>query len=263
MAEILVRDMLPEDEPYVSTCSHVDESDEIDACGAGRRKLLRGLVERGAVVKAALLDGAPVGFAYGVPIESSSWGPLGENLMAIPCLYVTKRASGRGIGRAMMEGIERDAREVGRDGTTVSGFRDVPGAEWFMPAAFFEHIGYVSVDERGREVLFWKPFSSDASPPHFLEPDYTYEPVPGKVVVDLFWNGFCQTSDIEAARVREVCAEFADRVILRERCAEDRDALLACQISRAIFVDGREIGWGYEAPKDGIREAIDEALRAR
>jgi hypothetical protein len=32
------------------------------------------------------------------------------------------------------------------------------------------------------------------------------------------------------------------------------------QIPRAIFVNGAEIWWGYEAPKEGIREAILQAL---
>jgi len=40
------------------------------------------------------------------------------------------------------------------------------------------------------------------------------------------------------------------------------NVLLSCGISRAIFVNGQEIGWGYEAPKDGIRKAIEEALES-
>ncbi len=40
-----------------------------------------------------------------------------------------------------------------------------------------------------------------------------------------------------------------------------RDMLLRYQIPRAIFINGKEIGWGYEAPKEGVRDAITEALR--
>ena len=96
--------------------------------------------------------------------------------------------------------------------------------------------------------------------PQLLQPDYRYEPLCGKVVVDLFWNGLCQTSNIEAERVRGVCKEFGTAALLNEYCAEDRDILLAHQIPRAIFVNGAEIGWGYEAPKDGIRTAIQRAM---
>jgi GNAT superfamily N-acetyltransferase len=262
MSQILIRDMQAEDEYFVSTCSHVDESEEIDASGARRRELLRGLIKRGAVVKVALLDGERVGFVHGIPIERSSWGPLGEDLVVIPCLYVAERGSRNGIGRGLIEAIERGAQDAGRLGTTVMAFRDLPGAEWFMPAAFFEHLGYRAIGEQGRYALLWRPFSNQATGPRFLEPDYAYEAVPGKVVVDLFWNGFCQTSRIEAARVRKVTVEFGDRVVLNERCAEDRDVLLSCQIPRAIYVNGAEIGWGYEAPEDGIRSAIRDALGA-
>ena len=257
---LVIRDMQPEDEYFVSTCSHIGESEEIDACAAKRRVLFRDLSERGGLFKVALVDDAHVGFAYGLPIDHASWGPLGQDLMAIPCLYVVNESTGEGAGRALIESIEREAVEAGFAGLAVTAYRDIPGAEWFMPAPYFERLGYRAVDERGTEALLWKPFRDDASPPHFLQPHYVFEPVEAKVVVDLFWNGFCLTSGIEAQRVREVSAEFGDRVVLREYNAEDRETLLRYQTPRAIYVNGREIFWGYEAPREGIRAAIEKAL---
>jgi hypothetical protein len=55
-------------------------------------------------------------------------------------------------------------------------------------------------------------------------------------------------------------AEFGDSVVVREYCGDDKDILLKHQIPRAIYVQGNEIGWGYEAPRDGIRDAIQAAL---
>jgi len=260
MPELVIRKMLPADEYFVATCSHVNESEETDACGRRRLRLLHELIGKGAVVKAALLDGEHAGFAFGVPIEHSSWGPVGQDLMVIPCLYVLSRAAGKGIGRSLMEAIEKDARTAARRGTTIMGFRDLPGVEWLLPAAFFEHLGYEEIDRRGYYALLWKPFTNNAEKPRFLDPTYRYQPVEGKAVVDLFFNEFCQTSGIEAQRVREVCAEFGDRVILNEFCADDHDTLLACGIERGIYVNGAEVGWGYEAPRDGLREAIEKAL---
>jgi len=63
--------------------------------------------------------------------------------------------------------------------------------------------------------------------------------------------------------VREVAAEFGDNIALREYSADDRQTLLHFQTPRAIFVNGKEIWWGYEAPKEGIREAIRQALSNR
>ena len=131
-----------------------------------------------------------------------------------------------------------------------------------MPAAYFERIGYGAVDERGAEALLWKAFRGNATPPHFLQPHYVFEPIEGAVVVDLFWSGFCQTSGIEAQRVRDVSAEFGDRVVLREYNAEDRETLLRFQTPRAIYVNGAEISWGHEASREGIRAAIRRALEA-
>ncbi len=260
MPDVLIRDMEAEDEYFVSTCSHVNESEEIDACAARRRELFRDLADKGGRFKVALIGGEHVGFAYGLPIDHASWGPLGRDLMVIPCLYVRGASTGVGTGRALIESIERDARDAGLAGVTITAYRDIPGAEWFMPAAYFERLGYRVVGERGVEVLLWKPFRDNASPPDFLQRQYVFEPIEGKVVVDLFWNGFCQTSDVEAERVREVCAEYGDRVVLREYDAEDRETLLRYQTPRAIYVDGEEIFWGYEAPREGIRAAIDRAL---
>ena len=260
MSDLIVREMKEEDEYFVTACSHVNESTEIDACAKTRRHLFAIMKSEGTLFKVAMLDNEHIGFAYGIPIERSSWGPLGHSLMAIPCLYVLERGTSHGAGKALIASIEQDARVAGCHGVTITAYRDLPGAEWFMPASFFALLGYTSVEIRGREILLWKPFSSDAVAPHFLQPHYVFEPIDGMVVVDLFWNAFCQTSAIEAQRVRDVCREFADRVLLREFRAEDREVLLQHQISRAIYVNGKEIGWGYEAPKDGIREAIEHAL---
>jgi hypothetical protein len=67
-----------------------------------------------------------------------------------------------------------------------------------------------------------------------------------------FWNS-------AIAPGREV-EEFGDAVVLREYSADDRTTLLNYQLPRGIFVNGEEIGWGYEAPKNGIRNAISQRM---
>jgi len=260
VSDLIVREMKAEDEYFITTCSHINESAEIDTCTKMRRQLFAVMKSEGTVFKVAMLDDEHIGFAYGIPIERSLWGPLGQSLMVIPCLYVLEEGTSHGAEKALIASIEQDARTAECHGVTITAYQDLPGAEWFMPASFFELIGYIPVETRGREILLWKPFLSEAVPPHFLQPHYIFRPIEGTVVVDLFWNAFCQTSAIEAQRVREVCREFGDRVSLREFRAEDREVLLQYQISRAIYVNGEEISWGFEAPKDSIREAIERAL---
>ena len=260
---IEIRDMDTTDEYFVGTCTHINESDEIDACAARRLGWLRAMHDNGVRVKIATLDGAQIGFLYAVPIEFSPWGPLGGGLLVIPCLYVLKE--GFGVGRALIASAEEEALRQGRKGLVTIGYRQ---DFWFMPAGFFERNGFAecaraewkSSETGSAAVLLWRTFAGGVQAPTLLKPDYRFSPIEGTVVLDLFWNTFCQTSDIEAQRVREVTAEFGDSVVLNEYSADDRAVLCRQQISRGIFVNGHEIGWGYEAPREGIREAIVQAL---
>jgi hypothetical protein len=169
------------------------------------------------------------------------------------------------VGEALLAAAEEEARRQGRKGiVTIGYYHDF----WFMPASFFEANGFSKCggarqgyyDPKSRAAVLWRVFDEHAEAPVLLKPSYKFKPIPGKVVIDLFWNAFCQTSNIEAQRVREVAAEFGDSVALNEYSADDRPVLLHHQVARGIFVNGREIYWGYEAPKEGIRQAIAQAL---
>ena len=261
---IEIRDMDRSDEYFVGTCTHTNESEEMDAAASRRLIWLRTMHEKGLRVKVALLGGRRTGFLYLIPIEFSPWGPLGRDLLVIPCLYVINK--GYGVGRALIATAEEEARCQDRKGLVTIGYRH---DFWFMPASFFDANGFLECGRHAwgrsemndRAVLLWMPFAEDAEAPCPLKPSYRFEPVPGKVVIDLFWNTFCQTSAIEAQRVREVASEFGASVRLNEYCADDRPVLMRHQMPRAILVNGHEIGWGYEAPRDGLREAIRRAPR--
>jgi predicted N-acetyltransferase YhbS len=257
MARIDVHDMTPEDEYFVSTCSHVNESEEADACGQRRLAWLKKMQPEGLRVKVATLDGRQAGFLYAMPIEISPWGPLGKDLLAIPCLWVPNDKTKSGIGEALVAAAEEEATWQELKGMlTIGYYHDF----WFMPASYFEKIGFSVAERRDDAAALWKVHDQTAQKPCLLERKYRFRAVRGKTVVDLFWNSFCGTSNKEAQRVREVAAEFGSAVILNEYCADDRETLLRYQTPRGVFVDGREIYWGYEAPKDGIREAISKAL---
>ena len=257
MAALDTREMAPEEEYFVSTCSHVNESEEIDRCGQRRLEWMRAMRAQGLRVFTARLDGKLVGFAYVIPIESSPLGPIGRDIAVVPCLWVVPDAQRQGAGRAPMGAAEGEARGQGSKGICTTGcYHDF----WFMPAAFFEKLDYSPVRRRDNEAILWKRFDPSAEAPSFLERSYDFVPMPGKVVIDLFYNTFCETSDIEAQRLREVAADFGDAVVLNEHSADDRETLLRHQLPRGIFINGEEIGWGYEAPKEGIADAISKAL---
>ena len=257
MSAITIREMTGDDEYFVGTCSHVHESQEYDACAGRRVAWLRATYDRGVRALVALLDGEHAGFAYVMPIEVDPWGPLGRDLAVLNCLWVIEPARHAGVGHALVAATEDEARRQQQKALVAPAYyHDF----WFMPAVFFEACGFVLAVQREQRALLWKVYDPSAEPPTFLEPCYKHEAAPGQVTIDLFWNPCCATSDGEAQRVREVAAEFGSRVVLREFDAGDRAVLLKYQRPRGIFVNGTEIGWGYQAPREGLRAAIQAAL---
>ena len=251
---------------FVSTCSHVNESDEIDTGAKKKLAWLKKMHDKGLRVKVAFLEGKPAGFLHLIPIECSPWGPIGKDLMVLPCLYVPDKWKGKGLGKALLQAAEKETRKQRKKALVTYGYY---GDFWFMPASFFEKHGFLPIkrkrvfregekDYLSEKVLLWKVFDETAEHPQFLNPRYEFISIEGKVVVDLFSNIFCKEG--EAQRVREVAEEFGGKVILNEYPSEDPAILSKYQLSRAIFINGKEIGWGYWAPRDGIRNAIQDAL---
>jgi GNAT superfamily N-acetyltransferase len=263
MSTLQIRDIQPQDERFVASCTHVSETKEWDASCQRRIPWLREMQGRGLRVKVALLDGQHAGFLYLFPIEIAPGGPVGRDLSAIQCLTVRNRFKGRGVGGALIAAAEQEARAQGKKGIVVTAFyHDF----WFMPASFFEARGFVVARRRDDAALLWKVYdaptsaSGGAQAPEFLERRYRFEPVEGKVVIDLFWSRSCLTTDTEAERVREVTAEYGDAVLLREYRTDDPVVRDRYGIYRAIMIDGQEVSGGYEAPKEGLREAIRRAM---
>ena len=85
---ILVREMQQEDEYFVGTCSHTDESEETDDSGVRRQRCLERMKLDGARVYVGFVDKARAGFIHTMPIELSPWGPIGRDLLFVPCLLL-------------------------------------------------------------------------------------------------------------------------------------------------------------------------------
>ena len=129
-----------------------------------------------------------------------------------------------------------------------------------MPASFFKKLGYQEVERQGSTVMMLKAFEL-VDPPNMHKLNYKPKLIEGKMVVDVFWNPICLTSIIEIQRVREVCTEYGDKVILREFNCGGKEVLEKYQTSRALFFNGKYKCWGYEAPHDELRKAIEEELK--
>jgi GNAT superfamily N-acetyltransferase len=257
--DIRIEDISDDTMWFVSTCTHVDESADWDRGGAVRAFWIENMLPSGLQIKVALDGDRPIGFVHLLPIELSAFRLMGHDLLTIPCLALQDAYHGQGVGRMLMEAAEAAARATTARGLAIVG-HEWADDFWFMRDDFFRHFGYEEAGRVGNMVILWKRFDDDADPPRFFEPKWDYTPVPGKVAFDAFWHRQCLTTATEINNVREVCAEFGDRVLLREYDATDPAVRQRYQIGRQLMVNGREIGWGYEAPRDGLRQAILEEL---
>ena len=246
MWSVEIYDMIDKtDEYFVGTCTHVNDTPEclsrkeIDTSAQRRIYWLRAMEKKGSQVMVASIADERVGFLHIMPIEICPWGPNGKDLMVIPCLCVLEKTKHKGVGRALINSAVEEARQQGYKGIITLGY--YLDCCWFMPAPFFEKCGFSVLKRSSKTSILGKFFDAPVNLPQFLKPNYRFKSVLDKVVIDLFWNTFCPTSDIEAKRVREVASEFGESVIVNEYCADDRLTLSIYQIPRGIFVNGKEI----------------------
>jgi predicted N-acetyltransferase YhbS/thiol-disulfide isomerase/thioredoxin len=255
---LIIRDMTEDDEYYVGTCTHENENNtEYEWSYPRRISWLRSMESKGLRVKVALLDEIHVGFLYLIPIEINPWSIKGDNLMVFPCLVAHSKFSNKGVGSELIKAAEEETIFLHRKGiVTIGYFWDF----WFMPAKYFLKLGYEVAQSRGKEAILWKKFEKTANSPSFQDENYKFSLVEGKIVIDLFWNIFCQTSDVEAQRVREVVTEYGNNVILNEYSSVDQQSLQKYGINRRIYVNGKALEVGGEIEKNKLREAIESSL---
>jgi len=252
---VIIRDMTKNDEYYVGTCTHVNENNKEREMSAPRRiAWLKRMEQHGLITKVALLDDVHAGFIYVMPIEINPWQIQGKELMVFPCLVSQSKFSLKGVGKQLIKAAEEETLKQQRKGiATIGYFWDF----WFMPAKFFIKLGYKIATKRGEVAILWKQFDPNAEPPQFREVNYEFQPVKGKVVVDLFWNTFCLTSDVEAQRVRDIVLEYKGKVVLNEFSADDISNLQQYGLSRGIYINGKLVEVGPEIEKEKLRQEIE------
>jgi GNAT superfamily N-acetyltransferase len=146
MGSLIIRDMQANDEYFVGSCSHAKESDKLDIYAQRRISWLNKKYDNGVRAKVALADGKRVGFLFVMPIEVCPIEPLGTELMSIPCLFVSYKPTGSGVGRALLSAAEKEARLQGKPGIATVGnytgfwFRHSWGRSLFRRSEKYEAI---------------------------------------------------------------------------------------------------------------------------
>jgi GNAT superfamily N-acetyltransferase len=217
--------------------------------------------EKGLRVLMAIDDeGIAGGMIQYIPIEHSFID--GGDLYFIHCIWVHQLEKGRGnyqkrgMGKALMEAAEADARRLGAKGIAAWGI----SSDVWMPASWFLKQGYLEADRLDWQVLVWKPFTDDAVAPKWFREKKRPEPSPGCVTVTSLFNGWCTSGNVVHQRARRAAEELGDKVVFREIDTSDRSNLAEWGISDGIFIDADPLEPGPPPPYEEIKKLIEDKL---
>ncbi len=240
-----------------------DWSEEIREAGDDKARWYQEMRHRGLGVKLALDDDGQVGgMIQYLPIEHSF--AEGEDLYLILCIWVHGHKKGRGnfqkrgMGKALLQAAEVDARARGARGMAAWGIL----LPFWMRASWFRKQGYAVADRMGIQVLLWKPFAPDAKPPRWIRERERPAPEPGKVCVTSFHSGWCPAQNITCHRARRAAEEVGGKVEFRQIETCDRETFLEWGIADALFVDGKPMRTGPPPSYEQIRKAISKRVHS-
>jgi GNAT superfamily N-acetyltransferase len=191
-----------------------------------------------------------------LPIEHSVVN--GEGLYFICCIWVHGHNQGRGnfqgkgMGKALLQAAENDARQLGAKGMAAWGL----WLPFWMKASWFKKNGYRKADRDGIALLLWKPFCSEATPPRWFKVRKKHPLTPGKVTVTAFVNGWCMAQNLSYERAKRAAAEFGDKVVFNEIDTVDRKTVEQWGYSDALFIDDKQVRTGPPPSYEKIQRLI-------
>jgi GNAT superfamily N-acetyltransferase len=238
-------------------------SEEMDEGGDHKACWFHKYAERGLRVKLYQDDdGKVAGMIQYLPIEESF--VEGEGLYFVLCIWVhgykegIGERQGRGIGSALLETAEQDARARGAKGMAAWGL----WLPFWMKASWFKKHGYKRADRDGISLLVWKPFTTDAPPPpRWVKQKKPVPTVPDKVTVTAFINGWCPAQNMTFERTRRVCGEFGDKVSFEAIDTSETATFDEWGIVDGIFIDGKRLSFGPPPATEKIRNKIAKRVK--
>jgi N-acetylglutamate synthase-like GNAT family acetyltransferase len=254
-------DVTPEHEKIFFQCLE-DWSDEILEAADHKECWYAKMKDRGLRVKLALNDDGVVGgMIQYVPSEVA---PVdGKDLYYILCIWVHGHKKGRGffqkkgMGKALLAAAESDVKNLGAKGLAAWGVI----LPFFMRARWFIKNGFKVADKKGIMRLLWKPFTEDAVAPGFMKPKPLPDPVPGKVNVTVFLNGWCPAQNMVYERIKRVYINFRDKIEFNVFHTVDPNIMHYWGLSDAFFVDGREIWTGPPPSYEKLHRIIEKRIK--
>jgi len=239
-----------------------DWSEEVKEAGNHKEVWFNKMKDKGLRVKLALdNDGEVGGMIQYTPIEYSF--AEGNDLYFIDCIWVHGYKEGRGnfqkkgMGKALLEAAETDVKDRGAKGMVAWGLL----LPFWMKASWYKKQGYTKVDRQGIQVLLWKPFTDEATPPRWIKQKKKPETIPDKVTVTAFLNGWCLAQNLVFERAKRAVSEFGDKVVFREIDTSDGEVFLEWGIADALFIDEKQVRTGPPPSYEKIKKLIAKRVK--
>jgi GNAT superfamily N-acetyltransferase len=229
--------------PYFACLKDWDQRAEAALMRAAKKAWYEKMKGRGLRVKLSLDDDERVGgMIQHIPIEYSF--AEGSDLFLIQCVWVHTYSQGRGsfhgqgMGKALLEAAETDAKRRGAKGMAAWGI-DLP--DWKFMVPWYRQHGYVDADLYGARVLLWKAFTDDAVSPKWIKRRREPTPIPGRVAVTCFTSGWCPDANEICEYAKRAAHDSGDEVAFREIDTSDRETFLEWGVDSALYIDGKEV----------------------
>jgi thiol-disulfide isomerase/thioredoxin len=132
---------------------------------------------------------------------------------------------------------------------------------FWMKASWFKKQGYQKVDKDGLRVLLWKPFTPEASPPKWIREKKRPQPIPDKVSVVAFINGWCPAQNMIFERAKRACSELGEKVIFKEINTRRRETFLEWGITDGVYINGKALRTGPPPKYQKIKRIISRKLK--
>lgn len=227
---------------------------------------LKKMMPQGLSAKIAYEGEEAVGFIEYMPIELSNY-LKGKDLFRINCMLAPHtppwgephRERIPGCGSALVQAMIADVKGKCKGIVTPKGFAYTSDMK-----DFFKKFGFEEFENKGLKMLI-KRFEPVGLPSRVkYEKKYRYTPIPGKLVIDVFWSSICPIAGPwQLLNIKDAAEEFGDRVIINEICTDEIKALRKYGvdpiISRSsIFFNGKPM---FDHPGPADKKEMLEALK--
>lgn len=186
----------------------------------------------------AIRGQVPMGLLEYIPIEHSLEPVKGEKSLFINCMWILPPFLGMGVGKALMEFLITQAKDIGGISTIA-----YDGDKWcgtsinYMPFKFFKEFGFKEIERDGTRVLVHLNLGAEM-PPKLIYPQYEILQNEKDQCLVAFYNSQCPWSKL---MIDELNKNLEKNPVLKLKVlkTDDRELIEKYGISRGLIIEGK------------------------